>query len=98
MKTATFVKALDQFTGVASLYKCDPPMMIPTWDDDKPNEKTEYVVVSAAVAMFSGPETYIFPADAKGNITDWSELNGSYRGGMSHHSALAGAGYDMENC
>lgn len=54
-----------------------------------------YVVVSAAVVesgLGGGPETYIFPADAAGNIVSWSHLKGSFRGGLDHTRALRGHG------
>ena len=40
-------------------------------------------------------ETYIFPADEDGNVLDWGELEGSYRGGMDHEEALHNAGYEI---
>lgn len=82
-KTATFVKKLKGFNGDARLYRMEPP-----------HEGAEYVVVSAVIAPFSGPETYIFAADADGEVTSWSEMDGSFRGGLSHTEALSGAGYD----
>lgn len=93
-KTAQFVKTLPGFTGTAKLYKLDPPMQITDWDDKIIGE-AEYVVASATVAMFSGPETYLFPSTAKGEIVGWSELRGSYRGGLDHTHALNGAGYEV---
>lgn len=84
MKTATFVKNLKGFTGYASLYKLSEPLM-----------DNEYVVVSATHAMHTGAETFIFPADSEGKVTDWGELEGSYRGGLSHEEALEGAGYSI---
>lgn len=56
-------------------------------------EVNDYVVVSAAVAMFSGPETYIFGTDENGDRTDFGELPGSFRGALDHEAALKGAGY-----
>lgn len=53
-------------------------------------KKTSFVVTSATYAMFSGPETYIFPADKDGNILSWGELDGSYRGGLNHERAING--------
>jgi hypothetical protein len=55
-----------------------------------------YVIVSAVDAMFSGPETYIFPANEDGQIQDYGELEGSYRGGFDHVTALEGAGYAVK--
>lgn len=43
--------------------------------------------------MFQGPETFLFPADGKGNITSWGELDGSFRGAIDHEQALRNAGY-----
>jgi hypothetical protein len=84
-KTARLVKKLDGFTGEAILYHCTPPM----------ENKFPYVVVSATRAMFSGPETYIFPGNKDGEVTDWGELNGSYHGGLSHAEALRRSGYSI---
>ena len=56
----------------------------------------EYVVVSAADVMYSGPETYIFGADENGEVVDWLELPGSFRGKLDHVAALEGAGYEVE--
>lgn len=96
---ATFVKNLEEgFTGVAKLFMVDPPMQydIP-WDDDGPPAKeTSFVVVSATVVPYGfGPETYIFPADENGNVISWGELKGSYKGGLSHKTALHRAGYTV---
>ena len=85
MKVAKRIRDLEDFTGSATLYKLDPPM----------KGGIEFVIVSATTAMFSGAETYIFSADIKGEIVDWSELYGSYRGGLSHVEALKGAGYSI---
>lgn len=90
MKTATKVKDLTGFTGHASLYKLSEPM-----DGDDTDEVFTHVVVSSTVAMFTGAETYIFPANEEGDVTDWGELRGSYRGGMLHETALLGAGYEV---
>jgi hypothetical protein len=93
-KTATLVKSdLPKFTGTAHLYRCDPPMADRQWDESAQPQEFEYVVVSATNAMFSGPETYIFGANEQGEIIEWGELEGSYRGGLDHEEALRRAGY-----
>jgi len=84
-KTATFVKNLDNFTGDARLYKLDPPM-----------DGNQYVVVSATIVPFSGPETCIFPSNEDGKVTSWGELYGSFRGGLDHQQALENAGYERK--
>jgi hypothetical protein len=47
----------------------------------------EYFVVSSVVALMSGPETLVFPADAEGSITDWGEVAGGR--GVSREEAIA---------
>lgn len=58
-----------------------------------PLDGHEHVIVSAANALLSGPETYIFGCDKDGRVVDWSELDGSFKGGLSHDQALRNAGY-----
>ena len=70
-----------------SLYRLDPPL-----------EGHELVVVSALDMDLEWThviETYIFPADINGEITDFGELPGSYRGGLDHTVALKRAGYEV---
>ena len=87
--TATLVRDnLANFNGHAKLYKLSEPV---TFDDD---HTTDYIVVSASVVPFSGPETYIFPANKNGNVIHWCELDGSYRGGLDHAKALVNGGYE----
>lgn len=90
---ATEIKRLEDFTGDARLFRLSPPLRNTDYDDK--TSQYEYVVVSATHAPYSGPETYIFPADSEGNVTSWSELEGSYRGGLSHVEALSRAGYQI---
>lgn len=90
MKTATFLRKLDDFRGDARLYILSEPMTH-NYDD----EKSSYVIVSAADAPFSGPETYIFLANEDGEVINWGELDGSFRGGLNHEKALTGAGYEL---
>lgn len=88
MATATLIKHLNNFTGDARLYR-----LTGYGDDDRGT--AEFVIVSAANVMFSGPETYIFPANDEGEVTDWREQEGSFRGGLDHTAALRGAGYEV---
>jgi len=60
-----------------------------------PHKGHRYVVASAVIAPFSGAETYLFPADAQGEITDWDELPGSIRGTLEHGDAIEAAGYEV---
>ena len=82
--------------GEMRLYRCEPGGPLP-----------EFVAVSAIAwpgaaggethpsLVAAGPETYIFAADQAGNITDWMELEGSFKGAMDHEEALLGAGYEV---
>lgn len=95
---AKFIKELDGWRGDARLYKLSKPVEYdkPWKDNDHPAKKTNYVIVSAVIAMVSGAETYIFPSNEDGEPLDMTELEGSYRGGLSHKSALSSAGYEVE--
>jgi len=96
MKTATFVKQLPGWTGDARLFKLSEPVSVDSWSEpDEEIETTEYVVVSAVAAMFSGPETYIFPAYEDGTTISMGELEGSFRGGLDHEEALEGLGFEV---
>lgn len=82
-KRAVLMKAnLEGFTGVAHLYKVNPP-----------HEGHNYVIVSAT--NISGPETYIFGANKDGQVLNWVELGGSFQGGLDHAEALRNAGYKI---
>lgn len=75
---------LSGWTGEAKLYHLSEPLAGHQW-----------VIVSATVAFSSGPETYIFGATPEGDVFNWGELPGSYRGGLDHAEALRGAGYEV---
>ena len=77
-------KPISQTGASQKVYHLDPPL-----------GGYEYVNVSAVTAPFSGPETYIFGSDKSGNIKNWSELEGSYQGVLSHEVALGLAGYEV---
>ena len=83
MGTATLIRDhLARFSGHAALYRLEPPL-----------DGNELVAVSATSRF--GCETYIFPANDRGEVTDWGELDGSYRGGLDHAEALRRAGYEI---
>ena len=65
------------------IWSVDPPIR---YDDE--GNTTTYVVSSATNVLFSGPETYIFPCDKKGEWLSNTELPGSYRGGFDHDKAI----------
>lgn len=98
MKTAKEVKCdLKGFTTDAVLYQLSEPVEYnKNYETGEYQEKTSYVIVSSANVIFTGAETYIFPANKKGKVLDWEELSGSYRGGLNHNEALENAGYTIE--
>lgn len=83
--TASYIRTLEGWRGDARLFKVDPPL-----------GAAAYVVVSAVIVPFSGPETFIFAADAEGEVTSFSELPGSFSGALDHARALRDAGYTLE--
>ncbi len=74
MIKAGFIKDLEGWTGTAKLWKVG----------------NSHVVTSAAIAMFTGPETYVFGCDEEGEVADFEELEGSYRGDLDHDRAISG--------
>ena len=90
-KIAHLIKPLQGFSGTAALYKLTPSLVV---GDDNALETHEYIVVSATIVMYSGPETYIFPANADGEVVDWLELPGSFKGALDIEQALRNAGYE----
>ena len=77
-----FVSKIKDINSRQILWKAEPPL-----------EGNEYIITSASNVMFTGAETYIFPADKDGNITDWCELPGSYRGELNHKRCFSNIGY-----
>lgn len=94
MKTATLLKTqTSEASAEQRVYRLDPPHVETDWDGVERTHDT--VVVSGVYALFSGPETYIFPGTADGEITDFGELAGSFRGSIDHEEALRGMGYEV---
>lgn len=100
MKTATQVAGpLEDFNGDARVFKLSEPHAYVSWDDSKAPETYDHVIVSAADAFDTGPETYIFGAkhvDGKWRVDNWGEMEGSFRGALDHEAALQNAGYKLE--
>lgn len=96
---AVLVESLSGFAGDARLYRVEPPVRYAHEYDADWNPvyaDTAYVIVSAVTVEYSGPETYIFPANEEGKVVSWEELTGSYRGGLDHTEALRRAGYTVQ--
>lgn len=83
-KLADFIRTCDNFTGDARLFEVNPP-----------HSGHDFVIVSKVNNGFAH-ETYIFPSNAAGEVTDWGELNGSTQGEVTHKQALENAGYGVE--
>jgi len=84
---AVFVRRLDK-KGAGRVYRLDPPLLLGYGR----NGSAEHVWVSATTVA-GQPETYIFACDPDGQVLDWGELRGSYKGGLDHVEALRLAGY-----
>lgn len=90
--TATYIGVCHNMQSDARHYHLDPPL-----------DGHQDVVVSAVVVNPGNPwidffgqygaETYIFPANEVGEVTDWGELEGSFHGDLDHIRALENAGY-----
>ena len=94
--TATFVRDLPAPAGIPGatrkLWRMEPPLK------DYEGEGHPLVMSSAVDHSLGGMirihETYLFPADESGEITDWGGLPGSYQGDTNHEAAIRGAGYE----
>jgi len=94
MKTAKFIKDVSEhFRGSANLYELSEAINYDGLVSSK--KKTKFVVCSTVNAPFSGYETYIFPADKKGGVLSWLELEGSMRGTTTDTEVLKNAGYEL---
>lgn len=91
MKTATLVRTLEGWVSDARLYKLSEATPYNHYGRD--DKRTDYVIISAVVALFSGPETFIFPATEVGEPINMLEMTGSFRGGLDHEHALEGMGF-----
>jgi hypothetical protein len=94
MKTAQKIKRMNNFRGIAVLYRCNPPL-IPFTNGPGVDSSYANVVVSSVETSAEGPTTAVFGSDADGNVLCWIELQGSARGIVTHHEALAAAGYEV---
>lgn len=53
----------------------------------------KFVITSATMVQYSGPECYMFPATADGEETSMAELWPSRRGTLDHLEIIRAAGY-----
>ena len=73
------------FTGTAWLVDLEREVSITDWNK-KEICRTRFFVVSGTVAMYTGWEILVFPADGEGNILDWGEVAGGR--GISYENAI----------
>jgi hypothetical protein len=86
---------------VAFVYEVTPPVEWKRYNYDTDSEdlfESSYVWVSAVNVPYSGPETYAFPCDWKGEVLDWMELPMSRKGEYHPDWILNDAGYTVEEC
>jgi len=97
--TAELIKDVSaDFRGNAKLYKLSSPVRYKDTSPETPRKRhTNFVVVSSVDLALDhgGSETFIFPADAKGKIQSWTELEGSSKGKVSHDVVLGLAGFNL---
>jgi len=80
------VKRSTRWNGEQVLYKLDKAVEVNDFDDRKP---FDYVLVSAVHVFPEGStETFVFPADERGEPTDWRELPGSIYDGYDIEGAI----------
>lgn len=74
-----------------------PPSFRKAYELEEGGPLPRFVVCSAVERCFDhgGPELLIFAADENGKVTDYMDLEGSYRGGTDHEEALRRAGYEV---
>jgi len=84
MKMSKFATKIKQLQNDKILWE-----VFPRIDGNK------YVITSASDVGPSGPETYVFPSNEKGEIIDWGELPGSYRGDLAHEKCFKNIGYKI---
>lgn len=82
--TAKKLRKLEGWKGDARLYSLSAPV---TYEDDR---TTDHIIVSAVVALFSGPETMVFSADASGEPLSFLEM--AVACGLDHAAAIARLG------
>lgn len=69
--------------GHRRLFRMSPPL-----------DGHQYVIASTSTVY--GVETYLFPADSSGEITDWGDLDGSLRGVYEAEACFNSIGYQVQ--
>ena len=76
---------LPDFSGLAMHVRFEKPITVVEYENDIVGRD---FIVSSTNVPFSGPETYIFPANEDGTIRSWGELPGSQRGVLDHETVI----------
>lgn len=86
---ATFVRSVEGFAGYAELFRLEKPKK-------RHCVTFRFIIVSTIDCAFDTnmPETYIFPANSRGEVLSWSELDGSFQGAVDISKALRDGGYE----
>jgi hypothetical protein len=79
----TLIRDIDQPDNMVSTQRSQK-----LWRVDTPDGQ-RFVITSAACVM-GRPETYVFPANEDGAVTNWLEADGSFAGDLDHDRAIAG--------
>ena len=86
---------IKKIKGSQMLWKVTPPIITEPCYEGDTKKKFNYIITSCA-SVFGQPETYVFGADKNGEILDWGELDGSFKGDFDHERAIIGAGYQIK--
>jgi hypothetical protein len=84
MKTATLVRALDDWQTDSALYRLDPPIIAA-------GQVTSHVIVSTVPRVDGVHGSVILPATPTGDVTSWTDAIRSEHDG--HEAALSELGY-----
>jgi hypothetical protein len=89
MGTATFIKSINRIHGASQeLFKMEPPI------EHYNGLFFDHVMVSG-IYVLGEPETFIFGASEDGEVLDWIEMDGSFKGAINIARALNDAGYEV---
>ena len=102
---ATFIKEQRSGSGAhQKVYRCEPGGALPEFvvvsavnASATPWDSMANMFGSGNINYGPGDETFIFESDADGNVSSWSELDGSFKGAQDHEQALRKAGYEVDN-
>lgn len=97
----TTIKKIRRVDGLENgwLFELSEEVAYSWWDfytDEDRYETTKYVIISG-ISNLWGTETFIFPANAEGEIVDWKQLDGSLYGMNSIDEVIRRNGWELVN-